>query len=178
MLYDVFTLEERKAMTKICKKCGVEKEVEKFQSHFDKRRGKRFVESTCKECNRSRDCASSKAYYRKNCEKAKATSRIYHKANRYKVALLDARSVARKRGHSPCTATVDELKAAFTGRCRICGVPEAELNKKLCMDHCHETGDFRGWLCTPCNLGLGGFKNSQDILMEALTYLERPYVIN
>ncbi len=161
-------------MKKICKKCEVEKEMEKFQSHFDKRRGKSYTRSICKECNRDRDAASSRAYYHKNCEKAKATSRAYHKANRFKVALLDARSVARKQAHLACNATIEELKAAFTGRCTICGVPEVELNRKLCMDHSHETGEFRGWICTSCNKGLGNFKDSEEILINALHYLMNP----
>lgn len=161
-------------MKKICKDCGTEKDTDEFRFRFDKRRGKLYCHSYCRECEKERGRASAKAYYHKNREKAMATSRAYHKANRFKVALLDARSVARKRGHSPCTASAEEIKAAFTGRCHICGVPEAELNKKICMDHDHETGEFRGWLCRNCNSGLGHFKDSQEILIDALHYLMNP----
>ena len=159
-------------MKKICRDCGVEKDVSEFRSIFDKRRGKSYLYSYCRECDRARSRIYAKASYHRNPEKWKATSRAYHKANRFKIALLDARSVARKQGHSACTASIEELRAALTGRCTICGVPEAELNRKLCMDHDHATGEFRGWICTSCNKGLGNFKDSQDILMEALCYLE------
>ena len=31
--------------------------------------------------------------------------------------------------------------------CQACGE-----QRVLCLDHCHETGRFRGWICHPCNL--------------------------
>ena len=34
------------------------------------------------------------------------------------------------------------------GRCEYCGNDQGPL----CLDHDHETGKFRGWLCHPCNL--------------------------
>lgn len=34
------------------------------------------------------------------------------------------------------------------GRCEYCGNDQGVL----CLDHDHETGKFRGWLCHPCNL--------------------------
>lgn len=45
--------------------------------------------------------------------------------------------------------------AAFTGVCHICNAAEASLPKRLCLDHDHATGAFRGWLCWDCNVGLG-----------------------
>src|SRR5262245_54201848 len=38
-------------------------------------------------------------------------------------------------------------------RCECCGDPRGD--KQLCFDHCHETGEFRGWLCNLCNTGIG-----------------------
>ena len=161
-------------MKKKCTICNVEKNVSEFRSKNDKRKSKPYLCSWCLTCEAEKSRASSRAYYHKNREKAKARSRAYHKANRFKVALLDARSVARKHGHLACNASVEELKAAFTGLCTICGVPEVELNRKLCMDHSHETGEFRGWICTSCNKGLGNFKDSEEILINALHYLMNP----
>ncbi len=73
-----------------------------------------------------------------------------------------------------CDATPEELDATFTGKCNICGVPEIELNKKLCMDHNHETGKFRGWLCSKCNKGLGLLGDSEELLIDALHYVMAP----
>ncbi|KKM00938.1 hypothetical protein LCGC14_1799470, partial [marine sediment metagenome] len=52
-------------------------------------------------------------------------------------------------------------------------VPEAECNKKLCLDHCHETGEFRGWLCRHCSMVIGQLKDSREIALNALLYIQR-----
>ena len=39
------------------------------------------------------------------------------------------------------------------------------------LDHCHDTGTFRGWLCHHCNVGLGGFKDNLTRLKKAVIYL-------
>ena len=57
-------------------------------------------------------------------------------------------------------------------KCAICGVDESELEKRLHVDHNHETGEVRGLLCVNCNLGLGLFKDSQEALIYALLYLQ------
>jgi hypothetical protein len=41
------------------------------------------------------------------------------------------------------------------------------------LDHCHETNEFRGWLCHSCNRTLGGFKDDIDRLLRAIDYLEQ-----
>ena len=42
-----------------------------------------------------------------------------------------------------------------------------------CADHNHETGEFRGWLCHKCNLGLGNFGDIKQRLLNAVAYLEQ-----
>ena len=41
------------------------------------------------------------------------------------------------------------------------------------LDHCHTTGNYRGWLCSGCNKGLGSFNDDPDCLQRAIEYLER-----
>ena len=41
----------------------------------------------------------------------------------------------------------------------------------LVLDHCHETEEFRGWLCDYCNRGLGAFNDSLERLQNAIEYL-------
>ena len=62
------------------------------------------------------------------------------------------------------------------GRCDICGkVPE----KRLHVDHDHSCCPgrrscgkcIRGLLCSRCNLALGGFDDSIELLQSALIYL-------
>ena len=31
------------------------------------------------------------------------------------------------------------------------------------LDHCHETGAFRGWVCNPCNAGYGIMDNTERL---------------
>jgi recombination endonuclease VII len=54
--------------------------------------------------------------------------------------------------------------------CLICGEADPQ---GLRVDHCHKTGLVRGLLYTTCNLGLGGFKDSEDRLLNAIAYLKR-----
>lgn len=53
--------------------------------------------------------------------------------------------------------------------CAICG----EM-KILCIDHCHNTGQFRSLLCKTCNVGLGSFKDNPELLRKAALYVEEP----
>lgn len=55
--------------------------------------------------------------------------------------------------------------------CAICG--KVPSTTKLDVDHCHETGKFRGMLCKGCNTALGKFKDSPALLTRAIEYLER-----
>lgn len=41
------------------------------------------------------------------------------------------------------------------------------------LDHCHDTDTFRGWLCSNCNTGLGGFKDDYSKISRAYDYLIR-----
>lgn len=47
----------------------------------------------------------------------------------------------------------DKLFEQQRGVCMICSQPQ--LNRRLCVDHCHTTGKIRGLLCGSCNLTLG-----------------------
>jgi hypothetical protein len=55
--------------------------------------------------------------------------------------------------------------------CECCGSSPAE--KSLCVDHCHVSAAFRGWLCDKCNRGLGMLGDNIEGLMNAVRYLER-----
>lgn len=54
------------------------------------------------------------------------------------------------------------------GRCRICST---EL-KRAQLDHDHKTGKLRGLLCHHCNVGLGNFFDSVELLEKAIDYIK------
>ena len=66
----------------------------------------------------------------------------------------------------------NDLFDAQNGRCAICGIHQSELDKKLYVDHDHNTGVVRGLLCQKCNSALGMFCDSLDLLQSAFEYLE------
>lgn len=44
---------------------------------------------------------------------------------------------------------------------------------KICLDHDHVTGKFRGWLCDRCNRAIGLLKDSPALVRRALEYLRK-----
>lgn len=55
--------------------------------------------------------------------------------------------------------------------CKICKVHADTQPKGLFVDHSHDTLKVRGLLCSKCNISLGGFKDSLEILIAATKYL-------
>lgn len=66
--------------------------------------------------------------------------------------------------------TVEEYNRRRMGACEICG---ADDRFPLNWDHDHRTGQFRGFLCEPCNHLLGKAKDDATILTAAIAYLQR-----
>lgn len=56
--------------------------------------------------------------------------------------------------------------------CECCGGPPTGKGV-LHLDHCHETGKFRGWLCNKCNAGIGSLGDGLVGVARALDYLAR-----
>ncbi len=54
--------------------------------------------------------------------------------------------------------------------CGVCTKPLSDV-KKIAIDHCHETGDIRGILCSPCNVAIGMLGDNISGLQKAIKYL-------
>ena len=65
-------------------------------------------------------------------------------------------------------------KASRKGTCDICGRANPP-NRSLARDHDHATGKRRGDLCGRCNIGLGLFSDSAEVLQKAADYLRRAW---
>ena len=59
------------------------------------------------------------------------------------------------------------------GRCKICGVHQAECKKAFAVDHNHDTGEVRGLLCMECNTGIGKLGDNVELLKKAIEYLKK-----
>jgi hypothetical protein len=57
-----------------------------------------------------------------------------------------------------------------TGICECCSNPPTAPGMHL--DHDHETGRFRGWLCSNCNTAIGKLGDTVDGVKRAILYLE------
>ena len=75
--------------------------------------------------------------------------------------------------------TEDAVKAmmeAVGNCCEICDKPLLFTSNNTAdsahIDHCHDTGNIRGILCSRCNSGLGFFDDKEYLVKKALTYLE------
>ena len=87
---------------------------------------------------------------RTNRELHHGSTRNYHLKRRYGISVED----------------FAQMLAAQGGVCAICGVQNPEH-----VDHDHVFGNVRGILCFNCNGGLGQFKDSPDLLHNAIGYL-------
>ena len=57
-------------------------------------------------------------------------------------------------------------------KCPICQKRSiAGITAKVVADHDHHTGNIRDFICDSCNTGLGRFKDDEDYLQNAISYL-------
>jgi hypothetical protein len=110
------------------------------------------------------------AYARQNPEKRRA----WEKAKRLKYGET-IRAKCRRSSHK-----FHGLPAATRPKpdaCECCGRAETRVRKgvifSLQLDHCHHGRQFRGWLCTVCNLGIGKLGDTLEAVKRAAAYLER-----
>lgn len=140
-----------------CSNCGERKTLENFRKRVDKRSSWTGLDSTCKQCN----LAKLKKWNSENPEKnsRRVTLKLW------------------KEKHGKSLEDYEKIFLSQEGKCAICGKSE-EIEKKkgkrsLSLDHCHATGELRGFLCGACNLGIGMFSDDPELLKAAARYLRR-----
>jgi hypothetical protein len=111
-------------------------------------------------------------YYRRHRDTILAKAQQKYATGQIKSHTKYSRGDYLKRIHCISVSQYLELFRKQSGCCAICGVSHLELTRGLFVDHDHQTKKVRGLLCGNCNLALGAFKDSPEILNDAVNYLK------
>jgi Recombination endonuclease VII len=157
-------------MSKICKKCNKVKSRKKFAY---KKAAKDKLQSWCNRCvrkyNRHWFSKVSDKTKRKYAKNFKLKHPDYHK--NYDRDRVYARYEITEKQYN-------KLLKLQKGRCAICENTKGDsIRDHLHIDHDHSIKDskvIRGLLCANCNMGLGKFKESIELLRKAVKYLKHP----
>ena len=110
--------------------------------------------------------------YCPRCQKSKPVTE-YHKHSGQADGLQSRCIECRKREDNNASTTI-------RNRMRIAPVPlgtpcdlYGRTDFPLQFDHCHKTEKHRGWLCRPCNAGIGQLGDDIAGLERAINYLKR-----
>jgi hypothetical protein len=116
--------------------------------------------------------AARRAYYAANKKRENAMARARHIKNRDKNLAKQRLWAAARPGYWRAQRGLPHPTRAEPDVCEICGKLPRHF-KSLCLDHCHVSNQFRGWLCTSCNKSIGTLGDDIKGLMNAVRYLER-----
>lgn len=78
------------------------------------------------------------------------------------------RATSKRREKTRRAKNIKNAPEQLDEACSICGRRE-----RLCLDHDHETMEYRGTLCHWCNIAIGLFGDNPDLLKKAIDYLSR-----
>lgn len=151
---------------KQCIKCLQNKSLDMF---YKEKRNNTY-RSYCKDCNnfyvneRQKFRRKTDPEYRKKINERSKKYYSKRKESNYKTSL--------KRNYNMTPEQYDLLFKQQNGCCKICGVNQKLLKKRLFVDHCHKTGKVRGLLCQMCNHALGLLKDNKQNIENMLKYLE------
>ena len=156
----------------VCVKCNLEKPIEDFYL-----RKRKLADGTTKQYPR-RDC--------KVC--CNDRTMVWHSDKANALSVKERQREWRNNNRDKCESsrlkyrfgiTLDQyyqLLLSQDNACAICKTKENSSSRghKFHVDHCHTTSKVRGLLCNNCNVSLGGFKDSVDVLKKAIDYLTDP----
>lgn len=137
---------------RVCKTCNVEKNISEFPVRKGYRDG---IRPHCIVCRRE--------YEVKSFHKHKHKRPYCYEYDRDKKL---------KSAYGIGYAEYLKMFAAQGGACAICGTTSTGKRKAFHVDHCHETGNIRGLLCSNCNSGIGNLRDDIKLLQRAIEYLQ------
>lgn len=140
--------------TKVCTSCLTEKCVTSFWQKSRKRAdGSVTYRAVCKECGVKEKLLK----YHTEGGKEKQKERSF-------------RALMRSYGITEEIYEQERIKQNY--KCCLCGADEKDQHHgRLYVDHCHETGKYRGLLCNLCNVALGSFKDNVEVIKKSIEYL-------
>lgn len=159
-----------------CRDCGGPKPIGKGRKLCDSCREK------CEARKRRLRPVRQRRYYERNRDEVLARNRAWREANPDKVRRgreaiyrLEVSSGSRhRRNLAKYGLTIEDYECLLTfqgGVCAICGRNDGK--RRLNVDHCHETGEVRGLLCSGCNGSkLGRLKHDVRLMEERAEELE------
>lgn len=111
----------------------------------------------CITCSR----AASKKWLKDNKDKARTATLKWHKEHPGKARIRDRKSKLKR------VYGIDVQDVPYV--CEVCGKDNGK--RAICIDHDHETGKVRGFLCGNCNRALGLLKDDPALLEKLALYL-------
>lgn len=106
----------------------------------------------------------------KEHEVRKSYWRKYSKLNREKKSENGYRSNLRLK-FGMTLEQYNEILMRQNFSCAICCRHVSQFNRRLCVDHDHDTGRIRGLLCTHCNVILAQLGDNKESVQRVLDYL-------
>lgn len=116
----------------------------------------------------------------RTCEEVKSSDDFYSATGKSECRSSECKScynesLSRRRKHTKENPLPDNHQ------CPICLRTEEDIRAEgrylnvsaFAIDHCHSSGDMRGWICRPCNQGIGNLGDDVDRLSRAIEYIAR-----
>ena len=120
---------------------------------------------------RAKDKKRSKKKYKENPIKYQDSRLKWGKQNPEKKKRVNKNSVLKCR-YGISLEIYEQMLKRQNGVCEICN-QKCKTKPSLSVDHCHATQKVRGLLCHACNTTIGHMKDSTELLLKAVKYLEK-----
>jgi len=113
------------------------------------------------------ECRNKRMAYQKTISKF-SKQKAYNKY--YQSNSLKFRDYYYKKHYGITLEDYDNLLKEQNNKCAICN---KESNKRLLIDHSHETNKIRGLLCRNCNVLLGHAFENIEVLEKTIDYIKK-----
>lgn len=148
---------------KKCKKCNIDKELNRFFKDAKMPDGHR---NDCKDCKQK----ATYEWRAKNVDRYNDLAQAWRKRNPEKLYEREL-----KRNYGCSLEQYNQMVIDQKGKCAICSTLHNPMAKKgrLFVDHDHKTGKIRALLCSACNCMLGYAKDNINTLVAAIEYIKK-----